>query len=154
VSNDQSQQIAALERLEPFIGEWGVEAVFPQIGPTGMGGRSVFEWTLDGKFLVQRSSVDHPEAPDGLEIVAVNPDGETYTQHYFDSRGVVRVYAMTFADGVWTLERREPDFSPLDFQQRFRGEFSADGDRIEGAWETSDDGSDWKLDFELIYTRL
>jgi hypothetical protein len=31
----------------------------------------------------------------------VSADSETgaYTQHYYDSRGVVRLYAMTFADG-------------------------------------------------------
>lgn len=35
-------------------------------------------------------------------IVAPTSDGDAYTQHYFDSRGVVRVYAMTFGKGVWT----------------------------------------------------
>jgi hypothetical protein len=45
-------------------------------------------------------------------------------------------------------------FSPLDFHQRWLGTFSADGDTIEGRWETSPDGRDWELDFELIYHRL
>ena len=39
-------------------------------------------------------------------------------QRYFDSRGVARVYEMTIADRVWTLQRLAvaPDFS-----QRFTG---------------------------------
>jgi hypothetical protein len=41
------------------------------------------------------------------------------------------------------------------FAQRFRGELSADGDMIEGAWEKADDdGSDWEHDFTLVYRRV
>ena len=43
---------------------------------------------------------------------------------------------MSFVDGVWTLTRESPDFTPLDFRQRFIGTFSADGNTISGAWET------------------
>jgi hypothetical protein len=139
-----------MERLEPFIGEWSIEASFPD-APVGY---SVFEWALDGHFLMQRSEIPHPDAPDGLVIVAAEPEGDGYLQHYFDSRGVVRLYAMTFEDGVWTLLRNKPDFSPLNFSQRFTGEFSPDGNTISGRWETSEDGSSWELDFELTYTRV
>ena len=54
----------------------------------------------------------------------------------------------------WTLERNAPDFTPLDFQQRWLGTFSADGNAIHGRWETSADGREWQLDFELSYHRL
>jgi hypothetical protein len=37
------------------------------------------------------------------------------------SRGVVRIYAMTFDDGVWILRRESADFTPLAFAQRFVG---------------------------------
>ena len=68
-----------------------------------------------------RSEVpDVPEAPDGIAIVGVDRDGEAYTQHYFDSRGVARVYAMTFRDGVWTLLRDAPDFTPLACSSNLR----------------------------------
>jgi hypothetical protein len=142
-----------VDRLQPFIGEWKMEAEFPQTGPTGDAGTSVFEWILGGQFLVQRSQIPHPAAPEGFAIMGLSPDGEAYTQHYFDSRGVVRVYAMTFDDGEWTLLRDSPDFTPLSFSQRFTGTFSHDGDTIRGQWERSDDGSSWELDFHLTYTR-
>ena len=81
------------------------------------------------------------------------PRSGAYTQHYFDSRGVARVYAMTFSDGVWTLLREAPDFTPLDFSQRFSGRFSADRTTIAGTWEVRTDGSSWEHDFDLTYTR-
>jgi Protein of unknown function (DUF1579) len=145
---------AALERLGAFIGEWTMEASFPVAPPTGIVGRTVFEWVLGGQFLVQRSEVPRPDAPDLIAIIGFDPDSEAYTQHYFDSRGVARVYAMDVSDGVWTLLRDSRDFSPLDFWQRFTGTFSDDGNSIHGRWESSRDGSSWAPDFGLTYTKV
>ncbi|HMD94272.1 MAG TPA: hypothetical protein VKG80_16705 [Trebonia sp.] len=115
--------------------------------------RSRFEWALDRQFLMQRTEVPIPEAPDSLAIVSVDLETGTYTQHYYDSRGVARLYAMTLADGVWTLTRQTPDFTPLDFWQRYTGTFSADGNTISGAWEKCLNGGDWEHDFVLTYHR-
>jgi hypothetical protein len=145
----------ALERLGVFTGEWALEASFPGGSPAaGSGPISVFEWTLDGRFLVQRTEARVPGAPDSLAIVSLDPGTETYTQHYFDSRGTTRLYAMTFAEGTWKLLRDSPDFSPLDFSQRFTGTFSDGGDTIRGVWEKSSDGSTWEHDFNLTYRRV
>ena len=111
------------------------------------------EWALDGNFLIQRTEVPDPKFPTVLSIVAYDVNKDSYSQHYFDSRGVVRLYAMTFRDGIWTLVRSSPDFTPLDFSQRFTGRFSSDGDTISGTWETGD-GSNWKKDFDLTYARV
>ena len=141
---------AALKRLDSFIGEWRLDASFPGAPP----GRCIFEWVLHGQYLVQRTEAPDP-APDSLAIVSVDPKTGAYTQHYFDSRGVVRLYAMTFNRGTWTLLRESPDFSPLDFHQRFIGRFTKDGSTIKGTWETSKGRqSTWKQDFELSYTRV
>ena len=69
--------------------------------------------------------MDHPEAPDGIAIIGFDADKGAYAQHYFDSRGVARVYEMSFDDGVWKLWRDSPGFS-----QRFAGTFSDDGNTI------------------------
>jgi hypothetical protein len=149
----------ALARLDVFVGEWVLEARFPggQPAPSaseeGPQVRSRFEWALDGQFLLQRTEVPVPQAPDSLTIVSVDPKTGAYTQHYYDSRGVVRLYAMSLADGVWTLKRESPDFTPLDFRQRFTGTFSDDQNTITGAWESSLDGTAWEHDFALIYRR-
>ena len=145
----------ALARLDVFVGEWVIEARFPdrQLAPQDIPqGRSRFTWDLDRQFLLQRTEVPVPEAPDSLTIVSADPQTGAYTQHYYDSRGVVRLYAMSLDDGVWTLTRESPDFTALDFTQRFTGTFSADGNTISGAWETGADGG-WKHDFDLTYRR-
>jgi hypothetical protein len=150
----------ALERLDVFVGEWIVQAQFPGEPPapaSGIGNgpvaRSWFEWDLGRQFLVQRTEVPIPEAPDSLIIVSVDAETGGYTQHYYDSRGVVRLYAMSLADGVWMLTRESPDFTPLDFGQRFTGAFSEDGNTISGAWEKRFIGGDWEHDFALTYHR-
>jgi hypothetical protein len=152
---DQTPRAAALERLDVFLGTWDLEAIFPST-PTQVvrGGQTVFEWMKGRQLLIERTQLASPEFPDSLAIVAFNPETKTYTQHYFDSRGVIRLYAMTFSDGSWTLLRTSPDFSPLEFAQRYTGTFSADGNAISGAWETSADGSTWAKDFDLRYVRV
>jgi hypothetical protein len=146
---DHSARDAALARLDLFIGEWVMEAKFP----SGLGGsgRAVFEWALGRQFLTCRTEV--PGAPDAIMIMGYGPGRLPYCQHYFDSRGVARLYAMDLSDGVWTLLRDSPDFTPLEFAQRYTGTLAADGQRIDGQWESARDGSAWELDFHLSYTK-
>jgi hypothetical protein len=139
-----------MSQLEPLVGEWKLEASFPGAPP----GHVVFEWMTGNEFLIQRWEVPVPEAPDGLAIIGPNPDGTGFLQHYFDSRGVARIYRMTFEDGAWTLSRDVADFSPLDFHQRFSGTLSPDGATITGSWEICHDGITWERDFDLTYTKL
>ena len=131
-----------------FVGEWSLEASFVQ--PAAIGS-AVFEWVLDGQFMTERTEVSC--APGSIAVVGLDTDGQDYTQHYFDSRGVARIYLMTFRDGMWTLLRNSPDFSPLDFWQRFTATFSSDGQTITGRWELSKDGSEWEHDFDLVYRK-
>jgi hypothetical protein len=146
----QRARAQALKRLDAFVGEWRVDASFPGSPP----GRAVFDWALDGQYLIQRSESPRP-APNALAVVSVDPKTGAYTQHYFDSRGVVRVYAMTLSRSIWTLTRESADFSPLDFNQRFIGKFSRDGNSLRGAWETrSKRGPTWIKDFDLVFTRV
>jgi hypothetical protein len=148
----------ALTRLDVFVGEWVVEARFPgDQAATGESprGRSRFEWDLRRQYLLQRTEAPGPGVPDSLAIVSADLETGAYTQHYYDSRGVTRLYAMSLDDGVWTLTRESPDFSRLDFAQRFIGTFSTDGSTISGAWARRFDGSpDWQHDFDLIYRRV
>ena|SRR5688572_4669395 len=146
---------AALDRLEPLVGEWSVDAEFPEgrpAPPPDARARVVFEWTLDRQFLAQRSEAPDP-IPNGYCLIGVDESGEAFTQHYFDSRGVARVYAMTFDDGLWTLTRERADFTPLEFSQRWTAKFEDGGATIRGSWEICHDGTTWEHDFDLIYTR-
>ncbi len=144
----------SLARLAPFVGEWSILAGFEDDPPADVGARVRFEWLPGERFLIQRWEIPVPEAPDGIAIIGADRERDgAYLQHYFDSRGVARVYRMRFEDGVWKLWRDEPDFSPLDFSQRFTGTFSEDGRTIAGAWEICHDGGTWEHDFDLTYTK-
>jgi hypothetical protein len=140
-------------RLEPFLGEWSLQVVFPGAEPVA-GGRVVFAWMTGKQFLIERWEVPVPEAPDGLAVIGFDEGRGTFLQHYFDSRGVARLYEMSFEHGVWKLWRDSADFSPLDFAQRYTGRFSDDGKTIAGRWEIAHDGSTWEHDFDLTYNRV
>jgi hypothetical protein len=116
----------ALDALDVFIGKWDMRASFVRGQDDGPAARTTFEWLPGRRFLMQRWEVDPPDAADGIAIIGLDADGATILQHYFDERGIARVYGMTFADGVWTLRRvaAAPDFS-----QRFRGTFATTGTR-------------------------
>jgi hypothetical protein len=135
--------------LAALVGEWQLSVDLP--GAEDLSGRVVFE--MLGGLLVQRTTVPIPEAPDSCCIVVRNEDG-ALVQHYFDSRGVARLYDMTYDGRTWTLGRSKPDFTPLDFHQRFVATVSDDVAAIDGEWQTSSDGRDWSRDFGMTYRRM
>jgi hypothetical protein len=96
--------------------------------------------------LIWRSRYDHPEVPDAIAIMGVI-DGKL-SMHYFDTRGVFRVLAVSLSEGTWRFSRDGSDFS-----QRFTGTFSDDGDTITGLSEISEDGSTWDDDLAITYRR-
>jgi hypothetical protein len=134
--------------LAALVGEWAMEAGPPGGPPWPGDARVSFEWLADA-YLIERWTVDLPEAPDGIAVIGPDQSGERLVQHYFDSRGVARVYGMSLEGGVWKLWRDGDDFS-----QRFSGTFSDDGQRIDGRWEIAHDGKTWETDFDLIYTKV
>jgi len=138
----------SVEDLEVFVGVWRVEASLAPEGVPPPRAETRFEWLEGRRFLIQRWRVDHPDAPDGIAIIGFDDERAAYLQHYFDSRGVARVYEMSFADGVWKLWRNAPGFS-----QRFTGTFNPTADTISGTWESSSDGSMWEHDFDITYMR-
>jgi hypothetical protein len=144
-----------LKRLEPFVGEWSLEMVPPGGEPMpDIGARVSFEWMPGGLWLIERWTVPVPEAPDGIAIIGYNEGRGGVVQHYFDQRGVARLYEMSFENSVWKLERTKEDFSPYEFAQRYTGTFSKDGKRIDGTWEIAHDKKTWEKDFDLNYIRV
>jgi hypothetical protein len=138
----------ALRRLDALVGEWELEASSPGGDPWPGGGRSTFEWHPSGAHLVQRTSVDLPDAPDSLSIMGCDAANGTYFQLYSDDRGICRVYDMSIGNGEWRLWRAGEPFS-----QQFAATFSDDGDTMVGRWEMSENGVDFMTDFDLVYRR-
>jgi len=146
---DQPTADAALEKLEPLVGEWALEATGADGEPWPGNGRAIFEWHSSKAHLVERTMVDLPEAPDTIAIIGCDAANGTYFQLYSDERGVCRVYKMSIGDGEWKLWRvGEP------FAQRFVGRFSDDGNTITGRWELAEDGIDYRTDFDLTFRRV
>ena len=146
------------ERLEPLIGQWSMAIVMPgEHRPEelpAIGARVTFEWMGDKAFVLERWTVPIPEAPDGLAVIGWDAGSGSFRQHYFDERGVARLYEMSFEDAVWKMVRAKEDFSPFEFSQRFTGALADDGKRIDGTWEIAHDHKTWSKDFDLIYTRV
>jgi hypothetical protein len=136
-----------LAALNALVGEWALEATHPAFPSTVVRGRAAVEWLEGERFLIHRSRTDHPEFPDSIAIIGA--DSEGLAMHYFDSRGVQRVYGASLSEGVWRMWRDEPGFA-----QRFTGDFDDGGDTISGLWELSRDGSTWADDLEITYRRV
>jgi hypothetical protein len=68
---------------------------------------------------------------------------------YADGRGVRRVYSMSFDGREWRIWGQPGP----EWFQRFTGELSEDGRRIDARWEQSKDNKSWELDFEMVYER-
>jgi hypothetical protein len=147
---EQASRDPALDRLDVLVGDWEVEATPPGGPPWPGSAQSSFEWLEGRRFLIERSTVDMPEAPDGIQIYGLGDEPDAFRVWYFDSRGVHRIYEMTLADGVWRMWRDSTD----PFPQRFEAEVADDGETITGRYEKAPDGSTWEVDFDIIYRRV
>jgi len=138
-----------LDAFEPLIGDWTIEIEWPgQDEP--IRGATSYAWLEGGGYVVQRSTMEHPDFPNAIMVIgpAVG-DRERIVQHYFDSRGIARIYDISFDDGVLGISRDDADFA-----QRYRGRISDDGQTITGAWEICEDGATWRHDFAGTYTKV
>jgi hypothetical protein len=83
--SDHDNTPPEMQRLALFVGDWTLAAGFggePSGEPLG---RARFEWALGDQYVIEKSTVDVPEAPDGLAVMAWHPHENRYVQHYFDS---------------------------------------------------------------------
>ncbi|MCI0712105.1 MAG: hypothetical protein L0154_18260 [Chloroflexi bacterium] len=146
------QQNPALKDLAVLVGDWDMElsnASFLPDSSATLPGRASFEWLEQGAFVILRQGSEQSGAPSSKWIIGRDDSTGTYKLLYFDSRGVSRIYTMSFDGRVWKKWREASGF-----HQRFTGTFSDDGNRITGSWEMSSDGTNWEHDFDLTYTRV
>lgn len=138
-----------LKPLSILVGEWNTVATHPLL-PDTVHGHTSFEWLEGGAFLrMYTQQVGESGVPSAIAIFGSDDATETYSMLYFDERGVARKYEMTLHDNIWKLWRNAPEFS-----QRFIGTLSDNGDSIIGVWELSENGTTWKRDLEITYTRV
>ena len=146
-----------MKEFEPLIGEWHGEGEFPVEPPMKLSAETTIEHL--GEFIVFSLKGEPAEVPDSISIIGGAPAGEPQPMHYFDERGVKRHYLTAVDGSTWKIWRAPgEDWNGPDgpgFNQRFIGEISADGRRIDGRWERGmgDAGDQWELDFAFNYVR-
>ncbi len=137
---------AELEPFDALVGTWESIATHPALSGVEVPGSSSFDWLEGGHYLIGRSRNEHTDFPDSLQVIGADDDG--LVMHYYDSRGVERVYGTSLRDREWRLWRDDPEFA-----QRFVGTFEDGGSRIIGQWEASHDGATWEPDLAITYRR-
>ena len=137
---------ADLERLgQRLVGAWTTEATHPAVPGTIVSGTADVQW-LDGeRFLIFRSRNDHPDFPDSISMIG---DTDGLQWHYFDSRGVHRIYEFRVTDDGWETARDAPKFS-----QRFTVAFEDDDNTMAGLARLSSDDETWQDDLQITYRR-
>lgn len=150
-----------LKPLEHLLGSWTTEATHPAMPGVVVHGTAAVEWLEGEKFLVIRSRCDHPDFPDALSVIGNDaedradedapksePTDPSMNMHYFDSRGVFRLYQASADDKAWRWWRDSPGFS-----QRFTGTYEDDGNTIVGVSQLRKDDGVWNDDLKITYRR-
>lgn len=132
--------MSALDRL---LGVWDFSMRHSAMsGPVT--GRQRYERVLDGAFVLQRWTYDHPDFPDAMALFS------EHSCHYFDVRGVTRVFDLVIDDAGWSMIRLDEQAFSQRFTARFRG-----WDTMECAGEVSHDtGATWQHDFAMSCQRV
>jgi hypothetical protein len=137
----------AVEALDILVGDWTLtltNAWFLESMDVQQHGRASARWL--GEAFVEIEA-DMEGEPTWHFVVGRSDAEEQLYALYHDPRPTSRLFHTTFADGVWRMERADPDF-----HQRFVGTVTPD--RIDGQWDASEDqGGTWRKDFDLIWER-
>lgn len=147
-----------MKEFEPLIGDWHGAGEIAGEPPMKLTAETSIE-RLGDKFIVMRSVGEPAEMPDTMAIIGGAPEGQPQPMQYFDDRGVKRLYMTAVKGSTWMIWRAPgEDWNGPDgpgFNQRFTGEISADGKRIEARWErgTGSSGDKWEVDFLINYVR-
>lgn len=144
---EQTERDPELAAFDSLVGEWRLEATHPASPSTVVHGQMTYEWLEGERFLVQRSSNDHPDFPDSISVIGVAD--ENLTAHYFDSRGVFRVYRVAMEGDTLRMWRDAPGFS-----QRLEAKLSDDGATLAGVWQLSRDDETWADDLAITFARV
>jgi hypothetical protein len=115
------------------------------------------QWLEGERFLIFRARTDHPDFPDSISIIG---DIGGLQMHYFDSRGVHRIYEVRVTDGGWEFARDAagPDAPEIGrgappFSQRLTLTFEDDDDTMAGRSKISSDDKTWQDDLQITYRR-
>lgn len=136
----------AYKQFDFWVGEWEVQT--PKGTPAG---ENKVEKILDGCAL--RESWTSIDGSHGNSLTTYDAPASRWTQTFVDDLGMVLVLDGEFRDGKMTLSGRRSGSRGSSTLNRIVWQ-KMEGDRIRQRWEqSSDDGRNWTLLFEGIYSR-
>jgi hypothetical protein len=155
--NGYESQMRDLQSLgKRLVGGWTTEGTHPGLPGTVIHGSSEIDWLEGERFLIYRTRYDHPDIPDGISIIG---DTDGLHMHYFDTRGVHRIYDVKVTDEGWemAMDRDSPasSFAWPDerFSQRMNFTFEDDNRTMTGKGRLSYDNVTWVDDLEITFSR-
>lgn len=129
-----------------LVGSWDIEGVHPLLPREAVLGRATFE-RLDGRaLLIWRAHYDHPQVPDAIIVMGWIDD--ELLMHYFDVRGVHRLYLVAVEGDTWRYWRDDPAF-----RQSVVVTLDPGGDTMTGRGRMNRDDAGWEDDLTLAYRR-
>ena len=131
-----------MSALDQLLGTWEFSMHHSAMSEQ-VTGQQRYERVLNGAFVLQHWTYDHPDFPDAMALLSEDQ------YHYFDVRGIVRVFILEINDGGWSMVRLDEDFS-----QRFTARFRSPN-VIDTTGELSHDaGVTWQPDFTMTLQRI
>ena len=137
---------APYRQFDFWLGDWEVQT------PKGTAaGENKVEKILDGCAL--RESWTSVDGSHGSSLTSYDAPASRWTQTFVDDLGMVLILDGEFRDGKMTLTGRRSASRGTSMLNRIVWQ-KMEGDRIRQRWEqSSDDGRNWTLLFEGIYSR-
>lgn len=139
-----------------LVGRWTTEGTHPAVPGTVISGSSQVEWLEGERFLIYRTQYEHADFPDAISIIG---DTDGLHMHYFDSRGVHRLFELTVADDGWAIvmdrHSHARSFASNDapFSQRMTYTFEHADQEMSVKGRLSYDDVNWDDDLEITYRR-
>ncbi|HVY19622.1 MAG TPA: hypothetical protein VHA70_06030 [Bauldia sp.] len=145
----QNRAFAAVKPFARLIGDWATESTHRLLPGTKLVGHVTFGWISGERFVIWKADNDDPRIPSSLSVVGIMEGDEHLSQQYFDSRGVHRIYRVTFDGTTLVTERKAPGFN-----QRLHALLSHDGSMLAGVSQLDANGSGYVDDLSFTYRRL
>jgi hypothetical protein len=144
------------KRLALFVGTWNLKGrqYAGRVGQAAeITGVERYEWLVGGHFLVHHfeSRVGGTQAA-CIEVTGYDPSTRSYPTHTYYNNGQSADWQLTERDEAWILSGRFPMGGELA-QVRCTIEFSDEGNTKASRWESSSDGVDWEVFWEVRASR-
>jgi hypothetical protein len=127
--------------LDQLLGTWDLTMDHDSVDAS-VSGCQIYERVLDGAYVRLDWTYEHPDFPNALALLSED------AMHYFDVRGITRVFEVDWDDSGWTMVHLDPVFS-----QRFTSRVEGPELVITEGEYSEDEGATWLHDFRLTLRR-